>query len=405
MLTLSTIEQLREQGATLEHDVSLGAPVSKNITRLVSSIPRIRHSVRPTARTPDVSNLAIDCENIDRVLSWWDTGSILNGKKWQGTPVTVKLGAGGVLVAVFTGVLNDIAHQENDRTAELICVDRVADLQRNTVHFEQVYTDPDGVPESADETGKLYKDEPVAAIVKDLLTEALGVGELDATSFDDFAAEERGGGERIRWYETPRGTWWSAISGLLSQTNSGIRLNAAGKLEYFKFRPAAGLPVYTLHEGRNLISLVTQHPLSSVVNKYRVQVEDGSGAVVDTANSPVQDATSITDFGEVSRELVTGFTLDAAAESSAEEQLSYTGTPFIKHKAKATIDAMLVELGDLVGIEAPSRGISTTAVVLGRQIDPSGLEVELTMIESDITTEPWLYCDNAQDLDDGQLVW
>lgn len=404
MITLSAEakDALRQDGAELTFKADIGAPVSKDISALVIDWPSMRSSVRPLERTPELSNLSLHVFNKDGVFDPWNAGTwLVDGFNFS--RVTVKLGiklppAGEELVTVFVGELDDaIGRDLSQETVELVCVDPLARLRRNTIGDN-----------AADQ---VFMNESPTAIVKELLIWAGFGSDLDATSFTTIINQERAEAFRVGKYTVPKGTgakWWNEIEALLRQVNGGIRWNTIGKIETFKYVPASTGAVYTFDSepGRTASAIRTQRPGGDILNKFRVEIDDGSGeAFIESNNSPISDSGSIAKWGEISEVLQYGFTTSPPAENTSAEILDVKALPPRIFQVAAPIESFVVELWDLIRVIDRPRGIDEEALVFDRKLVPSKAICEFKVFATSLTDQPWLFTANGQDYDDGQLVF
>lgn len=397
MIALSTIAQdlLAQDGAEVAIEVTVGAPVSTDITPFVTRVPTIRTSVRPMERTTDIGSLSIVCDNPNNLLSHWNGSGVFGSQKWSGALVTVKLGvwlgpSTTELVTVFAGDLDDIVEHIPGQSVELLCVDPFSRLKRNSV---------DGLT-----LGSVYTWQPPSDIIKSLLT-AAGYGSrlVDAT-FDDEGDMEASEGAIIREYAVPEGQWWGAIQELLRHNNAGLRITTGGDIEQFKFRPLLAGPAVVLSTSEDLGPIVARKPSADIINQFSVTRKTDGGGDADTVNSPVADAQSVTDYGTIDQALGTQFAHDTPAEGLASELLGSKAQPPLIIEVPATIRHFPVELWDESTIEDED-GFSATGFVFEKSIEPDSLKTALKVYATSINTSPWLFCDNAQQLDDAQLVF
>lgn len=385
---------LRQDGVRLRPKVTVGAPVSKDLSTYLRGLPVIRTSVKPMQRTPDISTLSIRCDNPDAILSEWNASGWFGSQKWTGALVTVvlqiPLAAGGTEdVTVFVGDLDDILEDFATESVELLCIDPLARLKRNTV---------DGATQ-----GTVYTNESPAYIVQELLT-AAGYGsrltgfaaEIDSERFEYF---------RIREYTVPDGTWWSAVQGLMRQVNAGLRITRTGLLEYYKFRITVAGSVYTFRTDQAVSDIQIQRPGGDILNSYTAQREDGTGAVIDTAQSPIEDAQSKTDYGLIGDVLTTGFPIDFPADATAEELLAVKAQPPRVASFTDALDSLVVELWDQVTVRDPQTGFVSVGFAFEKSIDHAHGSIAWRVFDVGIGTLPWLFVENNQTLDSSQKVW
>lgn len=400
MIALTTAAKiaLRQHGVELVAQASIGAPVTKTLTPILSEIPVIRTSASPGQRTIEVSNCSLVCDNRDGRFNDWKSGSWLYAKKWNGSPVTIQVGvrlATGALETptVYVGFLDDVIYDFAGGSAELVLVDPFARLKRNNV--------------GATTAGRLYTQEAPAKIVKDLLTDAGFSTYIDPASFSAEILIERVESKRIRSYTVPEDTkWWTEIESLIRQSNAGLRMSSAGLIQYFKFQPAPPGSVFTFDTHQNVKVLSHSKPGGDIENKYKVQKDDGSGAFENTANSPVQDATSVSDWGEISSVLQFGFTVDAPCENVARERLDAKAQPPRILEIEAPLDALGVELWDVVRVVDTEESFDYTGLIYQKSIDlHRGICGFRVYADTGLTNQNWLYTENAQNYDTAQKVY
>jgi hypothetical protein len=351
----------------------------------------------------------------------WNQFSILNSGTgpdfdplaWHKAKVTVKMGVrlpnGSTETdTVFTSILVDVGVRDNG-LAELVCIDALARLKRNTIKSTLLYRDPDETPDSGDETGRVYKNFPPAYVVMELLQEAGFTSFMNTSTFEDAIFQEATAGFLQDRLELTRGPWWDVISSQLELANAGLRWNAAGQLEYFNFRPdqAVNAVVYEFEEGRNLLGLNVRRPDTAVVNSVTVTRNDESGGTVETAASPIQDSASISTHDQRDQDVVTSFLEDFPADQVGSERMFFQSEPFPVLEVRGAWDSFRVELGDVVQVDAFKRvGLrSQIGTVFAKAINPAGW-VDFLVMDTILTTGgPYLFTDNSQDLNDGQKVW
>ena len=435
--TADAINAMQRDGSEPVFELTIGAPVSKSISLVATDVPVLRVSSRPLSRTFELSTLSIDVDNMPITpgadpfinqstgvggsgfwFSEWDRASILNDGggdpiDWHQATVTVKMGVklpGGQTETqtVFTALLVDVRVHDNGR-AELVCIDPLARLRRSSINSDLHFRDPDGDPVSGDETGRRYQNFPASYVVYDLLKQSGFGAFLNDPQFQDAIFHEVAEGFLQEELLIRSGTWWSQISAQLKIANAGLRWNAEGQLEYFTFRPEpAGASVaYLFEEGRNMTGLTVGKPDTHIVNSAVVTRSEGAGGSVETFNSPIEDHDSIAKHERRGQDIPTDYLDDYAAEKIAEERIYFQNEPFRVMNVQGAWDSFRVEIGDQVQIDAPkTMGLfGQVGTVFAKAISPLGGVLFLVIDTIFSSGGPYLFADNAQDLNDGQRVW
>jgi len=408
MLALGTagLQALRQRGARIVAEVSVGSPVSKDLTHLLVEPPSVRTSVRPLQRTPNSGNVSIQCYNHNNLLSEWKASGYLNNR-WQGARVTLKLGVllpTGQTATVTNAVmdLDDVMLDFSNHVATLICVDAFGRLRRNTINGALAgvtYTTESPTKIAADLIGYLYT----------VGVPGAGYGSImDPVSWQAYISLERVSGQTIDYTvpaEEDATSWMQAIELMLAQTNSGIRWNSAGLLEVYRFYPGTGGSQMVLDTALNLSRLTTSKPGGDIENSLTVKRGDGAGGYVETAASPLEDATSITNHGHIGKGVVYDYLADLFADNMAQERLDQKAEAPRIFEMDATLETMVLELWDQVTVIDTPAGLSEHALIFDKAVTPGRGTVRLKAYAFTELAEPWLFTENSQTYDSAQLVW
>jgi len=389
-MTAAGLLALQEPSTEIVHEVTIGAPVNKDISRLVTSLPAMRQSFKPESRSPEVSRASIICDNSDDdpsvfPFSEWDASSMLNGVDWHGAKVTIKMGPrlpnGSIeTINVYKGLLHDVVVSDRAK-AELRLSDPLTALRKDRISPPLI--------------GTGFDRSTPADMVYSLLIQAGYASDLDTASFAAASIQEDLAGALFPDVPLTDATWWSVIQAALKHSNAGIRWTQDGLIEYFYFRPVADAAVFQLHAERNLLSLKVNRDSGAVVNS--VQVEKDSGATVVTT---LTDSDSIAALGTRQQTYTYDFTESFPSTQAAAEQMWYQSRPNRRLTVVADLSAMVLEYGDPVSVTYPALGLSAQkAVVFSRTIDKDRRQVTLELVNSFLDNADWIFTDNAQAYD------
>ncbi len=418
MITMSQGSRaiLRDHGALPAYGVELtipinGTPTTFELDWAIQGLPVIRSGLQPRQRAPELTNISILLDNslvniggqwarffdiTGRVGSvFYDASTTDDVARWHGGTVVVKMGVNREKVAVMTGLLVDVQLDSEAQTAELIVQDPLAQLKKNTVKASAVNT--------------VFTDVPPAYVVNWLLGQADMDGLTNASSFTDAIFRENTEGFTLESYTIPRGTWFSAINALLGFANASLRWNAAGELEYFKFRPSQpdSSSVFTFKAGSNMRGLKVRQPEGAVINAANVERSDGAGGNQATTSSPIQDSTSIARHGERQADFSFTYETDFPADQIAAEEMFYQAEVPTIFTFQGDQDSFTVELGDVVTIH-DYEGASiqnVQATVFQKSINPRGHATGFLAMDTFLTSQPWLWTDENHQLDGSRKVW
>jgi hypothetical protein len=393
-----------------------GGPQTLDLTALVEAFPAMRLSIRPSERIPELTGMTVKVFNKDDMLNITNADGWVGDDHWHRARLTIKLGVEiGMteeVVGTIVGELDDVIANYDDNTVEMSFVDPFARLKGS--NFGNAYGS--------------YRDTVPTLVVKTLLQRAGFTSDLDDTSFDDAIESERRQDLKIQLYtpstEENSTTWWDAIKFMLHHVNAGLFWNSDGKIEIFKLAPSIDPPVFTFNRTVNTHSIKMQSPGGHIVNKYNIFMQFPNSE--DTTNywggnennEPFQvlNQDSIDIFGTLEEDLEYAWTWDnfgvaTTAENQALLRLDVTAFGPKVLKLRATLDTFVAELWDYVRILDSETGIDINGFVFEKSIDFESavchfkvFHMPLTAPDPDDPTVQWLYTNNSQKYDDGELI-
>lgn len=385
----------------------------KDFTHLVSGIPVIRTSIKPTDRAQEVSHLSLELFN-DGSFDVWQELSLVGSLTWHLARVTIKMGPaigeGEEVVGVFVGELVDLTGDEDSSHVNLTCIDPIARLKRSTSGNA-----------SGDHSNKVPTE-----VARDLLIDAGYEDDLDTATFDAHISEERQSNLELQNYDldsseqqTPR---WQAINFVLNHTNRGLFWNSLGQLTLFTIAPTLDPPVFTFDRSSNILKLKTQRPSNAIVNKYNIYVQlPDSTEYTNTfpatgQNIFVRNTESIGVFGTLQEDLRFAWTFEAGTDSidaalnTASVRLDVTSMAPILINIEATIDAFPVELWDYVKVVDSEKNIDINGFVFVKDIDEAKSVCRFSIFKLPISRDDpgdpeYLHTENSQFYDDNVPIW
>lgn len=432
MIAFSTAAQKllrRRQGLEMVFRVTIfvnespmGFEVDVDLTPDVKSIGALRNSIRPFTRETEIGQVSITLDNSRRQYSpyndrpsggmsgeWVDDGSqtsIFVNRPYHGSKVVVY---GGVrfddttveVVPIFTGILDYVElDSSDDQELAILKVDDVLSLLK--------------VPGVGDHVNDAaFADNSPAGLAYKLLGPDyanIPTEFIDIPSFTLAASAERTSGYLCKDFTLQEGTWYDNISRLLAHGAAGLRVTGAGKLQYFTYRPGSGQPDMTLYPGEHFSRIRFRESATNIRNRIVVQRTD-TGALADTALSPISYQDSIDEYGEKndSRLSLDLYQSDAPADQVARKNLSVKAWPLGEYDIDAHIACMALEVGDTVRLYDPSFfqvGYNVLdpfkdMVVVERELDEAQDQVRLKAVDFNVEQKCYIYLDRGIELDSG----
>jgi len=433
MLTFSDVAKSRlavRRGQRLHFRVELSVrdndgtfATAIDITPYVSRIGPIRSSVRPFTRESEIGAVTIVLDNKTRRFSPYNDWS--SGTQGKGIEASVFAGYpyyngskvqvfGGVkfndetseTLPIFTGLLDYVEVQSDAETEVAVFkVDDVMTMLRIPTVGDHVNDPP------------LDANSPAALILELLgpLHANIPIEFIDTDSFSVAASTERASGYMCTGFALTDGTWYDNIAVLLRHGATGIRVAADGRLQYFSYRPGTGAAVVELRQDTNFSSVTFRESFGNIRNRVVVQRSDGVGGVVDTLNSPIVVADSVTPYGERSDSTLTLdlYEADTPAEQVARKNLSLKAWQLGEYDIEAHIELLGLECGDAVRLYDDSLFIAgfvyennyRDLLIFERSINPEAATVTLKAIDTNVGQNCYIILDQGIELDDGCLFY
>lgn len=371
------------------------------ISPLQGRLGTMRASINVATKAPDLSAAFVTCDNGADQYSPDVAGSALYGVDYAGRALSIAAGVtlptGGVEdITLFQGRLAYVDFSAEGATAEFKAVDVLEHLSNTSV----------GTAE-----GTTLEDDCPAALILALLGTSYAnvLAYVQTTSFTAPQFQERSERCILRGFTIQRGTWYQNIQQILSHAgDANVRVQSSGLLAYVTYRPQKASPTDLIAPNTCLKSLSWYEDFVPVRNKVKVTRSDGAGDFVDTAFSPLSDASSVAAKGARwdDTQQFDFFTEDFPAEQGAGQRLFFKTKPLRTYEMELQYEGIRFEPGDLVLVKHPRLGTaSKTVLVVSRDFNPNTLYVKLTAIDSVLTNQPWIYCDGAKTLNGSGVVW
>lgn len=389
----------------LEYDAGGGTwvDVTDSVHGGAAGLSELRQNVQPISLQLDPAHMVV---TLDNGAGWWSpdvADSYISGTTYHGLPFRLRAGVmlpTGLeeLLVVFQGVLDSLEWDAGQKTADL----KVVDL------FEKLRAGGTG-----DKAGTVLADDSPAGIILTLTGATyanLPASLVDTAALEALADRQRLDRVLVRRFTLTDGSYWDNLAPLFAHGRFGLRVSGAGKMQPFQWEPGSSSTAMALGYGSNLARLRAGAQFATIRNAAKVsrQKSDYSGTQA-TAASPVQDSGSQTAYGKRwdREKTFSMFTEDVPAEQAAFQELYLTSSPRGVVEAEADFSALPVELGDMVTITTPATDFGWTsrpAQVYGKTLDLGGLRVQLTLLDSYMSQQPWLYIGGGN-LDAGKKAW
>jgi len=390
--------------------IKRGTWVYRDFTYLVSDLPTLRVSARPTERVPEMTGMSIVLYNADEKFSTLNPSGYVDDDSASFARCKVSLGVqieqGEVLAVMFVGELDDVIENLDAGTVELTFTDPLSRLRRT-----------DSIGGGVGAFGGMV---PTAGVQQILLDNGF-VDSIDTVSFNAaIQSERRAGLELFSWRSGESGTMSSmdCIKRLFDHVNGMLYWTTTGTIGVFYLSPAPIAADTTLNRVKTISELKMQRPTGSVVNLIYVKVNDGAGGYTSLDNAgqslDQRNQASINIYGQVSAERTYEWTYDIGttygsqrANNAALIALEMSAYPPKILTLRCPIDTMGIELWDFVRVIDSEVGLDVTGFCFSKEVHfkEAICGFEIYVLPGAWGTDNWLKTQSGHVLDGTKEIY